>query len=252
MIEAFLHGKLSCEQQNMEDLLTSCVFGLLGYVPASEGLFPFLRKARTLTGKFPLQPLLSNNASVRTREYWPWWTRHRDDQEGCEPDVVLTLDGHVPAMVLVEAKYRSGKSSEEDEDTEKVEDQLAREWIQLASRCGNRFPFLVYLTADVVMPMESIEESLHVLQGTYKHKGTPEPMIGWLSWREIPGLFNLSSNPLLRDLVLLAKRLDLDFFSGFPCLEPGILNAWRIQIKFNFPDICSMSDLWEYSNERKG
>ena len=45
MIEALLRGKLSREQENMEDVLTSNVFGMLQYVAPELGLFPFLARA---------------------------------------------------------------------------------------------------------------------------------------------------------------------------------------------------------------
>ena len=45
MIEALLRGKLSREQENMEDVLTSNVFGMLQYVAPESGLFPFLAQA---------------------------------------------------------------------------------------------------------------------------------------------------------------------------------------------------------------
>jgi hypothetical protein len=41
VLQAFLKGKLSAEQENLEDLLTSSV-GLLAYVPPERALLPFL------------------------------------------------------------------------------------------------------------------------------------------------------------------------------------------------------------------
>ena len=38
MIEALLHGKLSCKQENMEDILTSNVFGMLQYFDTSRAI----------------------------------------------------------------------------------------------------------------------------------------------------------------------------------------------------------------------
>ena len=45
MIHALLNGKLSADQENMEDILTSNVFGLLRYLPPEHGLLPFLAHA---------------------------------------------------------------------------------------------------------------------------------------------------------------------------------------------------------------
>jgi len=43
MLEAQLHGKLTREQENLEDILTSNVFGSIKYVPFKKGLLPILR-----------------------------------------------------------------------------------------------------------------------------------------------------------------------------------------------------------------
>ncbi len=42
MIPALLHGKLSREQENMEDILTSIVFGVLKHLPPELILLPWL------------------------------------------------------------------------------------------------------------------------------------------------------------------------------------------------------------------
>ena len=46
MIEALLRRKLTFQQENMEDILTSNVFGMLQYVPPNEGLFAFLAQSQ--------------------------------------------------------------------------------------------------------------------------------------------------------------------------------------------------------------
>lgn len=133
MLEAILRGKLSREQANMEDILTSNVFGLLKYLPPQEGLFPFLAQATTPPPRGNPLAFLSTTPGIRqedvTYQFWPLWSTHKEWRK-CEPDVVLritTPEGKV--AVLVEAKYRSGKSSEADErEDTPPNDQLAREW----------------------------------------------------------------------------------------------------------------------------
>ena len=41
MLQALLNGKLSREQENMEDILTSNVFGLLRYVQPQDGILKY-------------------------------------------------------------------------------------------------------------------------------------------------------------------------------------------------------------------
>ena len=61
MLQAILKGKLSREQENMEDILTSNVFGLLRYVQPQEGILKYLSLAEDKDGKQPLKYLSSLN-----------------------------------------------------------------------------------------------------------------------------------------------------------------------------------------------
>ncbi len=84
MIMALLKGKLSREQVNMEDILTSDVFGLLKYLPPDVALLPFLRLAETITGKRPLSSV--PDGTTAEYEFWPQWKT--PSNEGCEPDLM--------------------------------------------------------------------------------------------------------------------------------------------------------------------
>jgi len=72
VIPAFLKGKLTLKQENLEDLLTSCVFGRLQYVPPEVGLCRFLAKANRVVSQriegdatlFPFANLASGCGSV--------------------------------------------------------------------------------------------------------------------------------------------------------------------------------------------
>ena len=90
----------------------------------------------------------------------------------CEPDVLIRIDPPEGDryLVLIEAKYRSGKSSdreptanqtESNEPIQDIKDQLAREWQQprLLAAKETRAPVLIYLTADVSYPREELIES---------------------------------------------------------------------------------------------
>jgi hypothetical protein len=57
MLMVLLRGKLSRDQENMEDILTSNVFGVLQYLPPGAALVPFLHKVSTPEGKCPLADL---------------------------------------------------------------------------------------------------------------------------------------------------------------------------------------------------
>lgn len=127
MTIAEIHGKISEAGTNlserMEDLLTSDIFGSMRYLPAEKALTPFLHTAKSFRGN----TLTISDKIVRVHySFWPWLKSPR--RIPCEPDVAIGLqteDNYVH-LVLVEAKYYSGLSSEEDE-REEPNDQLARE-----------------------------------------------------------------------------------------------------------------------------
>ncbi len=247
MIPALLHGKLTFKQENMEDVLTSNVFGTLKYVRPERGLLPFLAQAKTIEGlPCPLGNLASQSVSAQY-DFWPKW-------EHCEPDVVLDIRGSSRYLVAVEAKYWSGKSSkaaeasgdslaETDEDgldegseeapdggenVRRPSDQLAREWTDLvveASKLGAQ-PILAYLTADLNCPREEILDSLNDCGKPVP--GSPSPMIYWLSWRELPRLFRYSTDHHLLDLASLSDKMKLTFFEGIGPIAQ-VLADWTFQ-----------------------
>ena len=130
-------------------------------------------------------------------------------------------------MVLVEAKYYSGLSSEEDERLE-PNDQLAREldnldivsplnlgWkpeLDIVSRT------LLFVTQDVGIPRSLLAQSL----GEYKRKRNREGDIFWASWRVLPFILeqdlekeNSPGNiAVMEDMLKLLFRNGLTMFRG--------------------------------------
>lgn len=230
MLEALKHGKLSREQENMEDILTSNVFGILQYYP--EYLIKYLSLAETPEGEKPLSNLSQEKIARVICDFWP--PLKEEGCEFCEPDVLVTFicENGEKTLVLIEAKYKSGKSSfsdDEDEDIpdEKVQkaakDQLAKEWQNLKAKSGNCQAYLVFTTADFSIPREQIEESQQELIKKAKTKGD----ILWLSWRPLPSLISNSSYQLLRDLAeILEKRFNFLIFDGIKAPFQTANVAW--------------------------
>lgn len=234
MIEALLRGKLSMKQENMEDILTSNVFGTLQYVSPELGLFRFLAAAKTMEGETPFDTLMEAGAFVEY-EFWPRWQK-------CEPDVQLLIHGSDSCsyVVGIEAKYHSGKSTEagpsEEETEEQREaectDQLIREWVALVDEAAirNAKPILIYLTADLGFPAEQIRDSL--AEYHRKRPALPTPTICWLSWRELPRLFQNNRNSQLARLGEMAERMGLFFFHGIS-FESGIHADWVFLVRWD-------------------
>ena len=254
MIPALLHGKLSRQQENMEDILTSSVFGTLRHLPPEEGLFPFLRCTTMPDGgqsnAFDFEP-----GALVEYQFWPLLHERAPsvDSENwcvpCEPDVLLKIKPSIgpPTYILIEAKFRSGKSSEATDDESAPRDQLAREWdnlVALAHREGAT-PLLVYLTADFGMPNAEIDASME----EYRLKRGAAPFAcGWLSWRHLERQFRRTEDWRLRELVDLCNRLDLRLFDGVSKIRPRAI-CWRFRtspMQFRWLNRPLTSFSWRY------
>jgi hypothetical protein len=124
LIQAVLEGK-SLGYEYTEDILTSTVFGTLKYLRPDMVLIPFIESAllynkerTTLWEKLNIEGI--ELRCYREVEYifWAW------NQNYGEPDLILIFRDHVHGLedllLVVEAKFKSGKSGTDEND------QLAR------------------------------------------------------------------------------------------------------------------------------
>jgi hypothetical protein len=222
MLEAILQGKLTREQENLEDVLSAIAFG--GFRRASDpaAVVAYLAKARPVFGINPLADAAHKyRASYDDYSFWPQWSAF-DNVEFSEPDVLVRLsaDGAPDVLALIEAKLWSGKSAYPSIHTQ-VTDQLAKEWAHLWQRAADSkaVPLLVYLTADYAAPEGSIKEAVDELQQKRPNDCQPAPNIAWLSWRLLSDpsaeLHVSADLPVWRDMQAIATRLGLMYFQGF-------------------------------------
>lgn len=242
MLQAQLKGKLTRGEEDLEDLLTSNVFGSIKYIPPEEALLPLLASSRDGFGNAPIhvqQPVSSVDYS-----FWQWI--QEPGCQGCEPDVIITIQlmGKQKIIILVEAKYLSDKSSESTEQGTPT-DQLAREWDNLTylAKREDATPILLYVTADLGYPKKSIESSLR----EYMQKRKREMSVFWISWRKLPTLFSDKEQEILKDLVKVLRRQGLTFFEGITKPDP-IDFEWSFRTVVNWVwssfDECTIH--WEY------
>jgi len=228
MTVAEIRGKISEAGTNlserMEDLLTSDIFGCVRYLPPQNVLLPFFRSAHSCHGT--TLTVLDKIIEVHY-SFWPWLKL--SGRIPCEPYVVLGLEteGSQVHLVLVEAKYYSGLSSQEDERAE-PNDQLAREldnldavscatlgWrthLEIASRA------LLFVTQDMGIPRDLLVQSL----AEYARKRKRDGDIFWASWRFLPSILERSlekesvpeNKAVLADMFALLLRKELIMFGG--------------------------------------
>lgn len=254
MIPALIHGKLSRQQENLEDVLTSSIFGTLRYLSPEDGLFPFLRCA-TMPDGSAFNALEFEPGVTVEYEFWPHLHERalggtsEDWCNPCEPDVLLKVkpSGDDPIYILIEAKFRSGKSSNAADEDVAPRDQLAREWDNLIAltRRENAKPLLIYLTADFGVPTAEISAS----SAEYESKrGADLFACGWLSWRHLERQFRRTEDWRLSELVALCGRLDLCFFDGVSMIEPQSFR-WRFEPtpkQFQWQNWPAAQILWRY------
>jgi hypothetical protein len=246
MTIAEIRGKISQTGQNlserMEDLLTSDIFGCMRYLPTQNALIPFLQTACSLHDNILIIP----GKVLRVHwSFWPWLKLA--GRIPCEPDVILGLEteeNHVH-LILIEAKYYSGLSSEEDE-REEPNDQLAREldnldvvsvatlgWnpqLDIASRR------LLFITQHMGIPRDLLARSL----AEYSRKRNRDGDIFWTSWRFLPSILEKSLEyetisgkiAVLKDMLSLLDRKGLVMFQG---IEPVIY-------RFDLPDFYHFAE----------
>jgi len=152
MIQAELKGKIP-ELENSEDILTSCIFGLLRYLPLQEGLFEILKKTKNYDDN---SSILDNNQEIihyNEAEYFFW---EASESYG-KPDLILIFKSHdqivAPAILVIEVKYYSEKSRSGEHDQLKdyflaLSDENSRKtfYNEKISEFKGKFLGLVYLT----------------------------------------------------------------------------------------------------------
>ncbi len=281
MTLADIHRKL--EGLNLtsrsEDLLTSNVFGCLRYLPPAKALVPFIRTALSLEKK-PID--IPEEIIKAYATFWPFL--RATGHSNCEPDVVLgleTADDHL-YVVMIEAKYLSGPSSEADEK-DLPHHQLARELDQLSVIDATAFGwetcakpsacFLVYVTRDNTMPTEDIKEGL----SEYCKKSKKTAEVYWTSWSKLPSILEtclttelISEHRLImQDMLVLLKQKWLITFNGvdsiktlypIPDFYPHLMKEYKwpsIKIapifnfspppnKYSWPTLESQGPIYQY------
>lgn len=214
MLQALLHRKLTRPEEGLEDLLTSNIFGLLKYLKPQAALLPFLGLAWDPIANRKLADILRDVEAVESWQFWP--TLMNSGCISCEPDVLIALrngNGR-KSLLLIESKYRSGKSSEAAEEDERPNDQLAREFDNLrllADSEGTKEFAVVYITTDFTCPLNELQDSAR----EYQLKRSLPPAIYWLSWRALINVLEPEAereSEIARDLLGLMLALDLTTF----------------------------------------
>jgi hypothetical protein len=200
MYLAEIHGKLSRENENKEDILTSNVFSFFKYSDRNTFFKPFLQKLGLEVSE--------RDAKNAIFTFWPTF------EDGTEPDLVIKVGKY---YILVEAKYHSGFGQEVGDRKH----QLVREvkgGANKANSLGLTF-IIVTVTSDHYQRPEEFKQYPAKFQDNLR----------WINWQTIALIIYqiIQENPIVSDeIILFAKDLydlflkkDLRNFEGVKVIE---------------------------------
>ncbi|MCK4797676.1 MAG: hypothetical protein KAT05_09855, partial [Spirochaetes bacterium] len=172
--------------------------------------------------------------------FWPRFNTSVSKQT--EPDLLIILwhSEKECSLALIESKFNSGKSSEADYDVEEITDQLARELLILESKeIFTQNPILsdvniiskalFYVTADDIMPRESLNKSANEFVLKIKNKQSIEEFpFYWLPWWMIEHVIcqnklvnqdDISKSRIVKHVRDILSKKRLKRFNGFKCFS---------------------------------
>jgi hypothetical protein len=242
MLQAINKGKIPSNTENSEDLLTSSVFGAIRY----------------LSNFSLIQDIIANSINIHqikagyfehiTHIEYYFWPR----LEKSEPDLLVLLKNKRDKYLVfcIEAKYFSGKSSEEDLSVEFEErgnhqrDQLARQIEDIHKDSAFKylnikkesviFSCLIFLTNDNFIPEVSLKKGYQSIDNSIPLDFKIDS-IYWLSWKEIYKQINkhvtssLQDRLIKEDLLEFFRRKNLACFEGFSNLVNVKCLLWKFE-----------------------
>jgi hypothetical protein len=240
VIQAVLSGK-SAGYEYSEDVLTSTIFGTLKYLPAPNALIPFIESAFLDDDeRTKLWSILCNQGidlrSYREVQYifWAW------NQKYGEPDLVLLFTNHIHGqddlLLLIEAKFKSGKSGYGEYD------QLMRYYKAIKYDINNfqiaeianfkgKYKYLIFLTESEAS--SDIEDSSQQIKIACNNDFNNE--IFHLRWHQLikvldsmNGMYSPTESIIADDLKQYLERIGLRDFSGISLPDDNISKVIHI------------------------
>lgn len=216
MFEAEIKGKIP-EIENMEDILTSTVFGLMKYVSEKKFLLNIINQAKTI-----FDESLEDCCTIDLYNYTPEIIFWKKIPVFGEPDLIIKF--HTPdkpdVLLCIEVKYYSLKTGEGEDD------QLVRYFEALdlaASYTDSIFLGIIYLTKYPVR--KELMDTLHYI----KMKGFSnfEKKLFHLRWFEITNtikefdtsVLNEQDGLILKDILEYLIYKNLVEFTTFSFLK---------------------------------
>lgn len=225
MIEAIINNKFTGNKFD-EDMLTSTIFGTLKYIDATLLLIPFIESAYLYDEeRTPFwKKLRTEGIELRCYQDVEYIFWSSNDKYG-EPDLVIIFKNHIhnhdDFLIIIEAKFKSGKSGIADKDQlgryyKAIQESVDRFNHPSISEFKGKKGYIIYLTESEAF--SEIQASIDVLRCKYIDI---EDKIFHLRWYQLYNILDniksynsLVEKKVVADLVKFMEALDLRNFSG--------------------------------------
>ena len=248
LLQAQLKGKLTRNEEDLEDLLTSNVFGSLDYANDINSLQMTLCLAVDDNHLNWFRDL-----SISGAKYEFWQPLNNKGCRPCEPDVLIHVKDRTTQeyLILVESKYFSGISSQVDENLPEPAHQLAKEWDNLIRETDKTgaIPVLLFVTSDFGFPSFEVAEAKR--EFSKKRNNVDQPRILWISWRLIQKIIGQSNSRIVSDAAAILRKLNLILFTGISVVNYSI-STWAFEASDSFdwnPRSQKLSS-WRFDNQK--
>ena len=240
LIQAVLRGK-SLGYEWKEDVLTSTIFGLLKYIRPDMLLIPFIESAFLYDEKRTKlwEELFSEGIELRCyREieyfFWAW------NQYYGEPDLILIFRNHIHGLddllLVVEAKFKSGKSGTNEKDQlvryfEAINNDIDNFTESSVSNFKGRKGLIIYLTE--AQAHLDIAASNKIIQTRYQEV---EERVFHLRWHQLSKttekmypFYTVYEKAMADDLIMYMDKLGLRHFFGISLPDNSLISTLSLK-----------------------
>ncbi len=260
MIQAVLEGK-SLGYEYTEDILTSTIFGTLKYIRSDILLIPFVESAFLYNDERTTlwEKLSSEGIELRCyREvesaFWTW------NQNYGEPDLILIFKDHVHGfddlLLVIEAKFKSGKSGTEENDQlvryfEAINNDIENFTESSVSRFKGKKGYIVYLTEAEAY--SDIKATTKIIQSRYTKI---KENVFHLRWHQLYKTlekmypyYTSFEKSIIDDLMKYMEKLGLRDFSGISLPDKSLSSALSLPYPVFYNDEDNFSEKSTYFDQ---
>jgi hypothetical protein len=257
MIQAVLEGKSSGSEYK-EDILTSTVFGTMKYLKPEAILIPFIESAFLYDENRTTLWKKLNSEGIELRCYreveyvfWAW------NQNYGEPDLILIFRNHIHGyddfLLVIEAKFKSGKSGTEENDQlvryfEAINNDIENFSEPTVSSFKGRKGYIVYLTEYEAY--SDISETTQILQSRYNKI---QENVFHLRWHQLYKTFETMypfyssyEKAIVDDLMEYMAKVGLRDFSGISLPDESLSLVFSSLYPIFYKDGKSIDDKKTY------